>query len=224
MKELFALFLVFTLIYSCKSGKNEPKAEDADTGYVNLDEIPNSLKIKPVPDSIATFVNKDSVLRSLTKKVFSLIRDKKYAALDSLIHPEKGIRFSPYSYITAADKNFSRKEFTSLFGKNKNSRITWGAYDGSGDPIVLTAPEYFKKFVYDGNYVHPEKLQVNKIIGKGNTTNNIHSYYKGNDFTESYFSGSRKYDGQDWKSVRLIFKEINGKFYLVGVVHDQWTI
>jgi len=28
----------------------------------------------------------------------------------------------------------------------------------------------------------------------------------------------------DWKSLRLVFKERNGKFFLVGIGHDEWTI
>lgn len=176
-------------------------------------------------DSIAAIeTNKKAVLKSLTKKTFLLIKNHNYQALDSLIHPEKGIRFSPYASISEADKKFSKEEFALLFTKNKNQKYTWGAYDGSGDPIILTAPEYFKKFVYDAKFENPEKLELNKTIGKGNTVNNIHTFYKDEDFTESYFSGSKQKEGLDWKSIRLIFKQIDGQYYLIGIVHDQWTI
>jgi hypothetical protein len=49
--------------------------------------------------------------------------------------------------------------------------------------------------------------------------------YRNYDFTESHFSGfEEKYGGMDWRSLRLVFKEIKGRFFLVGVVHDKWTI
>jgi len=28
----------------------------------------------------------------------------------------------------------------------------------------------------------------------------------------------------DWRSLKLVFKEKDGNWYLVGVVHDEWTI
>lgn len=225
MKKLFVLLIFTALLYSCKNGKNESKPGANDTGYVDISEIPDSLKQRPVIDSTAiVVVNKDSVLRKITKDIFTLIKTKNYSALDSFIHPERGVRFSPYANISSSDKKFSSAEFVSLFTKNKNKKYDWGNYDGSGDPIVLTAAEYFKKFVYDANFLHPEKFTVNKIIGTGNSLNNIHSFYKSDDFTESYFSGSKKADGMDWKTVRLVFAQKDGKYYLIGIVHDQWTI
>ncbi len=224
MRSVLIVLLMISVLYSCKSGKNEPGTGDKDSNAVNLNELPDSLKFRSTPGGQTVIVNKDSVLKEMTKEVFTLIRDKKYQALDSLIHPEQGVRFSPYSYVSHSDKKFSREEFAQLFGKNRRVKINWGNYDGSGDPIILTATEYFRRFVYDTNYVHPEQLMVNHVIGKGNTTNNIHSYYGGADFTESFFSGSRKNEPVDWRSVRLVFAEKDGKYYLIGVIHDQWTI
>ncbi len=224
MRSVLIVLLMMSVLYSCKSGKNEPGTGEKDSNAVNLNELPDSLKFRSTPGGETAIVNKDSMLKELTKEIFTLIRDKKYQALDSLIHPEQGIRFSPYSYVSNSDKKFSREEFARLFGKNRYVKINWGNYDGSGDPITLTATEYFKRFVYDANYVHPEQLMVNQVIGKGNTTNNIHSYYTGADFTESFFSGTRKNEALDWRSVRLVFAEKNGKYYLIGVIHDQWTI
>jgi hypothetical protein len=82
-----------------------------------------------------------------------------------------------------------------------------------------------EKFVYDVDFIKPEKRSVNKFISGGNSLNNLDSVYKDCDFTESHFSGfEKKYGGMDWRTLRLVFKERNGKYFLVGVVHDQWTI
>ncbi len=224
MKYLLLFFLGLTLLYGCKDGKHETPPGTEDTGYVDITELPDSLKYRNHPDTLLAAANKDSVLKGLTKQVLTLIKQKNYKALDGFIHDEKGIRLSPYAFVSSSDKKFSRAQFLDLFGKNKSKKYTWGTYDGTGDPIVLTAPEYFSKFVYDANFLHPEKLEVNRSVGAGNTTNNIKEFYNQEDFTESYFSNSKKTDGLPWKSVRLVFKEINGKYYLVGIVHDQWTI
>jgi hypothetical protein len=79
--------------------------------------------------------------------------------------------------------------------------------------------------VYDVDFIKPENFKVNDFIGLGNSLNNLSSVYKDCDFTESHFSGfDEKYGGMDWRSLRLVFKERNKRFYLVGVVHDEWTI
>ena len=111
-----------------------------------------------------------------------------------------------------------------MFTSQKNKTLNWGYYDGSGEPIMLTPKDYFQRFVYDGNYVNPEKLGINKVITQGNSVNNIKEVYKEADFTESFISESVKNQGLDWKSVKLVFKQENGKYYLVAIVHNEWTI
>ena len=34
----------------------------------------------------------------------------------------------------------------------------------------------------------------------------------------------RDFDGMDWKSLRLVFQEKDNIWYLVGIIHDGWTI
>lgn len=220
MQRILVFILFIVLLYSCKSKKNEPQANITDTGYVNLDEIPDSLKARQ--DSIQRIVSRDSILMHLTKEVFGIFKNKRYAALDSFIHPTEGIRFSPYPTVGPENKKFTRQSFINAV--KANEKIRWGYYDGSGDPIVFTPREYFENFVYDANFISPEKIGINTTFKKGNSISNVKSFYQGCNFTESYFSGNKKNADMDWKSVKLVFKEINGKYYLVGVVHNQWTI
>lgn len=227
MKKFFVLLVLGgILITGCKNGcgKKDGDQPGEDSTTYNKGERADTLTANSQADSARLRLSKDSVLTSLTKEVLTIFKDKQYTKLDSLIHPEEGVRFSPYATISADDKKFSREEFKTLVTSNKNKKITWGSFDGSGDPIILTAAEYFKKFVYDANFVAPEKFDINNFIETGNSVNNLKSKYEGSDFTESHFSGSKKNGGIDWKSVRLVFKEVGGKYYLVGVVHDQWTI
>lgn len=227
MKKFFVLLVLGgILITGCKNGCGKKGGDQPgeDSTTYNKGERADTLTANSQADSARIRLSKDSVLTSLTKEVLTIFKDKQYTKLDSLIHPEEGVRFSPYATISADDKKFSREEFNTLVTSNKNKKITWGSFDGSGDPISLTAAEYFKKFVYDANFVAPEKFDINNFIETGNSVNNLKSKYEGSDFTESHFSGSKKNGGIDWKSVRLVFKEVGGKYYLVGVVHDQWTI
>lgn len=230
MKKIFALLIVSSvLIVGCKNGckkKGDTPPSNEDSLNVNLGERADSLQNNPPVhiDSVQLKASKDSILTSLTKEVLTIFKNKQYTRLDSLIHPEEGVRFSPYATILPEDNRFSREAFQKLVTANKNKKLNWGNYDGSGDPILLTPAEYFGKFVYDANFVSPQKFDINDFIQTGNSVNNLRSKYEGCDFTESHSSGTKKYGEMDWKSVRLVFKEVNGKYYLVGVVHDQWTI
>ncbi len=220
MKYSVALITIVCLLYSCGGGKTEPRAVD-DTANIDIAERGGTLV--PTHDSVPVVqADKNEVLMELTKEILTIFKTQQYNKLDTFIHPTEGIRFSPYATVEESDKKFTKESFDKLVTSSKNKKLTWGSYDGSGDPIVLTPNEYFKKFVYDRNFVKPEKAGVNELIGTGNSINNIKSFYRDADFTESHFTGGKS--EMDWKSVRLVFKEVNGKYYLVGIVHDQWTI
>ena len=226
---VFALSLVIVSI-GCKNKKKGQGGDvPADTlDYANLDELPDSLRLKEKADSIQNLtarLSKDSVLTALTKEVFADIKRKNYAALDSIAHPQLGVRISPYANVDPkTDQLVKKGSFKKMFTSQKNKTLNWGYYDGSGEPIMLTPKDYFQRFVYDGNYVNPEKLGINKVITQGNSVNNIKDVYKEADFTESFISESVKNQGLDWKSVKLVFKQENGKYYLVAIVHNEWTI
>lgn len=169
--------------------------------------------------------NKDTVLLKLTDEVLLAFKNRDYTALAALVHPTEGVRFSPYAYIdSVADKIMTADWIKKQAAPGKQEKIIWGEYDPIGNKIKKTFDGYIKEFVYDVDFVKPEKRKVDAFIGSGNTQNNLLVMYDGCDFTESNFSGFEpRFDGMDWRSLRLVFKKKDGKYYLVGVVHDQWT-
>ncbi|MBI5540650.1 MAG: hypothetical protein HY951_11365 [Bacteroidia bacterium] len=183
----------------------------------------NSLSADNLQNKSVT-VNKDSIILELTIQVLTSIKNNNFNSFAKFIHPALGVRFSPYAFIdTIKDVKLSSSEFADLV--KKQNAINWGSYDGSGDIISLNINEYFKKFVYSADFLNAEKKELNKIICTGNTINNIDSVYKNCDFTENHFSGiDKKFEGIDWCSLRLVYKKYNDNYYLVGVIHDQWTI
>ncbi len=229
MKKFLTLLMIGSLaIAGCKNGCNRSgggPGEDEDSTLSAAENVDSLAALSgTVSDSVRALQDKDAVLTSLTKEVLTIFKNKQYTRLDSLIHPEEGVRFSPYATVSAEDNRFSRQAFHQLVTTQKNKKINWGHYDGSGDPILLTPAEYFNLFVYDGNFLQPSKFDINNFIRTGNSINNLRNSYEGSDFTESHQDGTTQNSGIDWKSVRLVFKQWQGKYYLVGVVHDQWTI
>jgi len=230
MKKLFVfIILVCSFFIACKDKAKETKVEieTGDSANTTIDPKKDSLiQAKYIQDSIKLKHRKDSILLRLTNNILVALKNKNYSAFANYIHPVSGIRFSPYGYIdTLKNLRFSREKFIATAKADKQEMIVWGEFDGTGDPIKMTVNNYMQRFVYDVDFVKPEKRSVNEFIGSGNSLNNLDSVYKDCDFTESHFSGfEKKYAGMDWKTLRLVFKLRNGRFFLVGIVHDEWTI
>lgn len=202
------------LIISC--GENQSKEEKTITDSLqtfNSGEPQAAKETKPE-------VNDTVVLKTLTKEILTSIKNEEYESLAQYFHPDLGVRFSPYAFIdTVKNVQLSDKQYTD--GIKSNTKFTWGYSDGSGDPIDLTIPEYFKKFVYTSDFLNADRMAVNKMIGSGNSLNNLEEIYPYALFTESYDPGEHE---MAWKTVRLVFKKEGDKFYLISIVNDRWTI
>ena len=232
MKRKVSLYiiavLILTLIMSACSTTTDTNQDEElatkDKLIESLEEEKQALEEKiaqleevdPTPEQIG--------LISTALEVVQAIKDEDMVELATFIHPTEGVRFSPYGYIDVQ----TSQVFTGaqLSGLMSDSQVySWGSYDGSGDPIDLTFADYFEEFVYDEDYVDPHMIGNNVLIGKGNTLNNLPDVYPNGEFIEFHFTGfDSQYEGMDWSSLRLVFEEDNGTWYLVAIVHDQWTI
>lgn len=212
MRIVFLSLITALIVISCKSKSS--KKEGPDSPAVDSTAIMMAKRVK------------DSTLLSLTQTVLTAFKNKNYDSLKNFIHPDAGLRFSPYGFIdTASDVVIKSEKISQYLKTKKQAKITWGEFDGSGEPINMTLDEYMKTFVYDVDFIKPEAVKVDSFIGAGNSMNNLLEVYKDCNFTESHFSGfDKKFDGMDWRSLRLVYRQKDGKYYLVGVVHDQWTI
>ena len=65
----------------------------------------------------------------------------------------------------------------------------------------------------------------NQVSERGNNMNNIAEVYEGKQRAEFYFSGfDPQYEGMDWKSLTLVFDQVDGQWEVIGIIHNQWTI
>ncbi|MGH7280482.1 MAG: hypothetical protein ACRELY_03080 [Polyangiaceae bacterium] len=136
------------------------------------------------------------------------------------VHPTRGVRFSPYAYIEKeSDIVLHANEIEPAFASSKPR--TWGAFDGSGDPIVMTFRSYLSRFVAFSRLARLAP-RINGSVAAGNTTNNQREIYANAPFVEFY----APYEGANlnWEALRIVFEAVNGKLYVVGIVHDVWTI
>jgi len=156
--------------------------------------------------------------------IVKLLRDKDMDALAGYAHPEKGVRFSPYAYIdTAKDRVLSAAQLSEAL--QDEEKYIWGAYDGSGEPIELAFSDYYDEFIYSADFAEPQIIGNDTVIGAGNSINNIREAYPDAVFVEFHFKGfDQQYEGMDWCSLRIVLEKSTDGWYLVGIVHDQWTI
>lgn len=148
---------------------------------------------------------------------------KNYQAIAPLIHPTHGLRFSMYAYVDPkTDKVFSRAQFGQYLKKSK-IKFTWGGLDGTGDLYITPLPSYLENWV-DARKYEAIAPTLNTFQGFGNSLNNLVKRYPKADFIEFYHPGTAEYDGMDWRALRLVFEEYQGKRYLVAIINDQWTI
>lgn len=171
----------------------------------------------------------DQVAARAAKAIMAL-KEQDIDELAGLVHPVKGVTFSPYTYVRPlqgapgeADLVFSASQLRDLW--SDTTIYHWGAYDGSGEPIELTFPEYYERFVYDVDFARPDAVGFDETVGQGNTINNIAEVYPNAVTVEYHFEGiDAQYEGMDWRSLRLVLEEVDGVWYVVGIVHDEWTI
>ncbi|MGD8398472.1 MAG: hypothetical protein PVG11_06415 [Anaerolineae bacterium] len=160
-------------------------------------------------------------VRNRAESAVLALRDQDFDALATLVHEEKGLRFSPYAYVD---------ESALIFGPDAVPRLMrdpaayeWGHYAGTGSPIVMPFADYYHEFIYDRDYVNAPEVGINDGEQRGNTLNNAAEFWPGSVAVDYHFPGSEQYDGIDWKTLRLVFQSVDGAWYLVGIVHSEWT-
>jgi hypothetical protein len=144
--------------------------------------------------------------------------------LASLVHPGKGVRFSPYAFVDPqSDRVLSLIQVRTLWTDTQT--YTWGFEDATGDPIQLTPAQYVERFVMDRDFGHPSSIEVNHDHARGNTVNNAATVYPNGTRVEYSIApvvgtGAAQLD---WAALRLVFEQVGGQWFLVAVIHDEWT-
>ena len=209
MKKIFVLiFIVSVLAVAC----NNASKNNSDS------EKKNDSTAASVKDSVT-----DEDLIQNAKMIVKHFKNKEYNQIAEYVG-QQGLRFSAYAFVdTTKDVVLNAQQIRNA-ATSKDVHI-WGAFDGSGDPIKMTIQEFFADFVIDADFLNKGKISINNFSQRGNTINNIREAYSDCKWIEFFIDGENpEYCGLDWKALRLVFRQVEGKAWLVGVVHDEWTI
>lgn len=169
----------------------------------------------------------EEIIASRARKVILALRDRNMTRLSEFVNPTAGLRFSPYNYVRVeknGDRVFNRRQVTGLFADRK--KYLWGEDDSSGDPIRMTFARYYRHFVFDHDFSRAKQVTYNgETRGGGTIISNIREVYPQAIVVKYHFDGfEEKYGGMDWKSLWLVFEKKGNGWYLIGIVHGEWTV
>ncbi len=155
--------------------------------------------------------------------VLNAIKTQDLITLSTFIG-DQGLRFSPYEYVNIeTDVILTSDEV--YHGLALSRTFIRGSQDGSGFPIDLWIGQYREKYVYDVDFINAPEVYHNQKFERGNTINTIFDVYSGKEIVEYHFPQiDPQYEGMDWRSLYLVFENIEGQRQLIWIVHGQWTI
>ncbi len=177
-------------------------------------------------NSSVTSEEAKKIIESKAKESIIAIKNKDFKALAELTHSEHELVFSPYANFNNKNKSFSQDKIKNISTDSK--KYIWGEYNGlATGQIEMTFADYYKLFIYDQDFSNAEKISYNEDSNNGKIKNNSSSFFDNSITVEYYFSGfdpELKEKDMDWRSLRLVFIDIDGEWYLKGISHDELTI
>lgn len=192
-------------------------------GYINEEETPE-YQAMIASDSLHQ-LSLDSLkhLDRFAQVVLQKMDNSLWAQFAEYFHPTKGCTFSPYTDLNNQSIQMSSDEFKSAL--QSDSVYVWGNYDGSGESISLNCQQYLKTFVYSHPFLKDfDAIHLEDSLAFSNTLNTVADVFPEAEVIEYYWAGSDTYDGMDWQSLLLYAEKSNNRYYLVAIVHNQWTI
>lgn len=155
--------------------------------------------------------------------VIRALRENDYSCLAAMVHPERGVTFTPYSTVNfETDLTFSPSQIRNL--EENTTVYTWGA-DSRGELIRMPLLQYLQTHVFDADYTQAPKIAIDQIVLAGNALENLREAYPGCRFVDFCFPGQdQATPGMDWSSLKLVFSSGETNWLLVGVVHSEWTV
>jgi hypothetical protein len=164
-------------------------------------------------------------VRDAADAVLGAFQAKDGERLASLVHPDKGVRFSPSAFVNVdEDVVRSRDEMKAFWTDSK--LYQWGFAEGSGDPITMTPAAYAERYIIDRDFSNATSVSINGDQAAGTTTNNAADVYPMATRVEYYIDPAVKQPAQinAWAAIRLVFENAQGCWLLIAIIHDEWSV
>ena len=137
-------------------------------------------------------------------------------------YTDGNILFSPYAHI---DQKTARKVSLTELEANKKDVHFWGIQDGSGDSLLMTTPNYLKRYVLNFD-IQDKKVELSASTQKpkvrGNELHNMQKLYPKATFVEFYHPPSKE-GYLDWQAMIYVVEKVENQYILKAILHNQWT-
>ena len=174
----------------------------------------------------ADIIETEKELLALSEEIFSLLKESNYEKIAEKVDPEHGVTFAFYADF--GHPNGYGGEYVNLpkkdISKENNTKYLWGA-DESGRKFEMSLDEYVQQFLLrrwgmkDVDYsIVTYNEPAENFAGVFNT---IHENYPDAKYVEYYMPGETEHLFQ---SLRFVYQERDGEWYLIGLVRDVATV
>lgn len=227
LRAVILVVLLLATLTACGTAEpaNEPGGAPLPrpTALPRAPMTPTSVPLPTAPaEPTAPPLSPQDQVNVLARRVVVALRDQHLDVVAQMVHEEKGLTFSPEAFIDATDLQFSPDEVAGLM--DDATVYNWGSHVASGMPLEMSFAEYYLEYVFDKDYAAAPQVSVGqRLAGQGSMIDNTGEFWPGSMFVEYHYPGSAQYDGMDWTSLRLVFQEAEGTWFLVGAVHDEWS-
>ncbi len=159
----------------------------------------------------------DSALEKKVRDVVSALnrlKDGSTNAFAAYVHPLKGVTMTWYTHF-GYNRHFSRTEIEKA-QKNQNNALYWGTRESNGEAVRMSLLDYMRMLsrpLLDMTKI--EKLQDLKGF-QCDKTQTCKGY-------EVRWMVDPKVSN-DWLGLVIIFEKYRGKWYVVGLLRDRWTV
>lgn len=206
------IFILIVALTSC--GLSANRIHETKENEVQIDEM-ISKSPENMPETMSAFETSINVLTA--------IKNRDYQLLSKYAHPEKGIIFSPDSYVDYNEDSVFSAEQIKLFGSD-NTIYSWGYFDLSGNLIELTANEYFDKYVYNKEYIYSQQIGINSIVYSGNLVENVAELFPNAIFVDFHDEGTEEFDYIDWSDLKIVLEKYNDILKVIAIINSRTTI
>lgn len=185
--------------------------------------VPAASGAQRTPEDEGLDTDGNAALLHQAGEVLEAIRDKDYARLSSLAHPEYGVRFTPYSTVRPeSDLCLTPAQIAVL--DSDSTRYLWGTDANKAEPIRMTVREYFDRYVFNADYTKAPLIGVDTVVEAGNALENVDVSFPDCRFVDYHFQGIEpKNKGFDWCSLKVVLAPYQGGWRLVALIHSEWT-
>jgi hypothetical protein len=234
-KNLFSLLIVFALtltgcVAATPGDSTELEQLQQQNQLLSDQLLEAQEQINTLSTQIADLENASEPLEpveasfeGLAAEILPLLQRQDFTAVAPFIHPELGVRISPYGYINADKDLVFTRDQVAAFGSNQQVYL-WGVQAGSGMDINLTVAEYWPEYVTSEIPAQEWGILQDPERKASNTIDNFAEVYPDGHYVEYFQPGTEEYGYLDWQSLRLGFQQSgDGAYYLMAIIHDEWT-